>query len=241
MEPPSFSLSAATGSATGAATASGAFPTAASLCTNWGGNRIGDHRRKPCAVVADGAGDRRPGRRRHCRQSFPPPPCLLPTGTVVGLAGSGFRGLGDFRGLSIAPPTGTAFSGAGTVANGCCRRSACPLRLGALLGNAAATGALQGIALSASLSSASGAASCSGALPDNFDHAVQWVSIYRRASQSRVRLCVLPCRNAARSRADCIDKLCGEDAVKTLTTNRLWVVNHIDNLLHKIEGNHHGR
>ena len=76
---------------------------------------------------------------------------------------------------------------------------------------------------------------------DNFDHTVQWVSIYRRASQSRVRLCVLPCRNAARSRADCIDKLCGEGAVKTLTTNRLWVVNHIDNLLHKIEGNHHGR
>ena len=39
---PSLSPSAATGSATGAATASPHLPSA-SLCTNWGGNRIGDH------------------------------------------------------------------------------------------------------------------------------------------------------------------------------------------------------
>ncbi|HQI77473.1 MAG TPA: hypothetical protein PK384_13250, partial [Candidatus Latescibacteria bacterium] len=49
-------------------------------------------------------------------------------------------------------------------------------------------------------------------------------------SQSRVRIGGMPGRNAARSRADCIDKLCGEDAVKTLITNRLRVVNLIDNL-----------
>ena len=55
------------------------------------------------------------------------------------------------------------------------------------------------------------------------------VFVFRRASQSRVRSSVLPGRNAARSRADCIDKLCGEDALSMLITYLLWVVNLIDN------------
>jgi lysozyme len=48
---------------------------------------------------------------------------------------------------------------------------------------------------------------------DNFDHAVQWVSIYRRVSQPRVRFGVLPDRHAACGRKDFINKLCGEDAM----------------------------
>ncbi|WP_273703287.1 hypothetical protein, partial [Candidatus Accumulibacter vicinus] len=78
---------------------------------------------------------------------------------------------------------------------------------------------------------------------DNFDHAVQWVSIYRRASQPRVRLGVLPDRHAARSRPDSDLAMHSEGAMKlkTLTTNLQRIVNLVDNLSHHLEGIHYGR
>ena len=204
----------------------------------WGGNRIGYHRRKPRAVVAVGArriggrgshGERQPSNQRLvCSNRNRRWGLRRKWGYFLVIDHTSYRhcvfrhrhsgGWITIAGYAVRPDRG----GGGECVS--IRDVAVPL-----FNPTSSQRVWQSFVRS----------STSCAVRDAL-HRVS-VFVFRRASQSRVRSSVLPGRNAARSRADCIDKLCGEGAVKTLTTNRLWVVNHIDNLLHKIEGNHHGR
>ena len=206
------------------------------LFAYWGGNRIGDHRRKPCPAVADG--DRRIGNRVGDGKRQPSRHRLVCANRKRrwGL----HRKWGDFVAIDRTSCRHRVFwrgHGGGWIAisdhavfsdRRCCWEC---VSFRDVAAHRFIITRSQRVRKSFVLWGAS----------DNFNYAVQWVSIYRCARQSRVWLCVLPGRNAARSRADRIDKLCGEDAVKTLTTNQPRIANLIDNLLRQIEGNHHGR
>ena len=156
----SLSLSATTGSATGASTASGALSSlsltalsgaATGAATSSGS--LGALSLSSLTGWATGASA--------ATSALQPVVLTAPEGSASG-AGIASGALSE---LSITPATGTAFSGAGTVADGSLSQITLSSLTGGAAGSASASGMLQPIALSSPEVSASGRASCFGALP----------------------------------------------------------------------------
>ena len=108
--------------------------------------------------------------------------------------------------LSITPITGTAFSGAGTVANGVLSQISLSAPTGALWECGGYRGVTRGIAYRIAEQCVWRSFVFWGT-SDNFGSHRAVVSIYRRASRRASGSVFCRVGNAARSRADCIDKL----------------------------------
>ena len=156
---PSISLSAATGSATGASTASGDFsllaivsPSGAATGAATTDAGLSEISLSPPSGTATGSS---------AAVAALYPVVLTPT---EGTASGSCVASGGLSELSITAATGTAFSGAGTVADGLLSQITLSATTGGASGSASASGMLQPIALSPLAASASGKASCAAAL-----------------------------------------------------------------------------